>query len=165
MVLRMDNGPELISEALQSFCAGKVGLHYIPPGTPWNNAYIESFNNRLRRERLNRKPTWTEPARSPRRHRRLQARTQRTTSPLSAGLSDPGRVRCPMQPHPSPRGLRDQLNRHQTQPGSRTGWNRISGTCHCAAAPKDPGLTDTKDDMGGSDHLAERPTFCRDSDY
>ncbi|EUA33473.1 integrase core domain protein [Mycobacterium xenopi 4042] len=32
MVLRMDNGPELISQALQSFCAGKVGMTYIPPG-------------------------------------------------------------------------------------------------------------------------------------
>jgi putative transposase len=57
-VLRMDNGPELISQALQQFCAGKVGLSYIPPGTPWNNAYIESFNNRLRRECLNRNH-WT----------------------------------------------------------------------------------------------------------
>jgi putative transposase len=57
-VLRMDNGPELISQALQSFCAGQVGLCYIPPGTPWNNAYIESFNNRLRRECLNRNH-WT----------------------------------------------------------------------------------------------------------
>jgi transposase InsO family protein len=28
----------------------KVGLLYIPPGTPWNNDYIESFNNRLRKE-------------------------------------------------------------------------------------------------------------------
>ena len=54
MVLRMDNGPELISQALQQFCADKVGLSYIPPGTPWNNAYIESFNNRLRKECLNR---------------------------------------------------------------------------------------------------------------
>ena len=27
---------------------------YIPPGTPWNNGYIESFNNRLRKECLNR---------------------------------------------------------------------------------------------------------------
>ncbi len=58
MVLWMDNGPELISQALQSFCAGKVGLSYIPPGTPWNNGYIESFNNRLRRECLNRNH-WT----------------------------------------------------------------------------------------------------------
>jgi putative transposase len=34
MVLRMDNGPEPISQALQSFCAGKVGMSYIPPGAP-----------------------------------------------------------------------------------------------------------------------------------
>jgi putative transposase len=53
-VLRMDNGPELVSQALQQFCEGKVGLSYIPPGTPWNNGYIESFNNRLRKECLNR---------------------------------------------------------------------------------------------------------------
>ena len=53
-VLRMDNGPELVSQALQRFCEGRVGLSYIPPGTPWNNAYIESFNNRLRKECLNR---------------------------------------------------------------------------------------------------------------
>jgi putative transposase len=53
-VLRMDNGPELVSQALQRFCGGKVGLYYIPPGAPWDNGYIESFNNRLRRECLNR---------------------------------------------------------------------------------------------------------------
>jgi putative transposase len=58
MVLRMDNGPEMISAALQQFCADKIGLSYIPPGTPWNNPYIESFNNRLRRECLNRNH-WT----------------------------------------------------------------------------------------------------------
>jgi putative transposase len=53
-VLRMDNGPEFISQALQQFCENKIGLSYIPPGTPWNNGYIESFNNRLRKECLNR---------------------------------------------------------------------------------------------------------------
>jgi putative transposase len=53
-VLRMDNGPELVSQALQRFCDGKVGLSYIPPGSPWDNGYIESFNNRLRKECLNR---------------------------------------------------------------------------------------------------------------
>ncbi|WP_413232491.1 integrase core domain-containing protein [Mycolicibacterium sp. 120266] len=26
----------------------------IPPGTPWNNGHIESLNNRLRKECLNR---------------------------------------------------------------------------------------------------------------
>ncbi|WP_139277793.1 DDE-type integrase/transposase/recombinase, partial [Rhodococcus marinonascens] len=33
-VLRMDNGPEFISHALQQFCASRVGISYIPPGTP-----------------------------------------------------------------------------------------------------------------------------------
>ncbi|WP_342228467.1 IS3 family transposase [Nocardia wallacei] len=57
-VLRMDNGPEMISQALQQFCAGKTGLVYIPPGTPWNNGFVESFNRRLRTECLNRNH-WT----------------------------------------------------------------------------------------------------------
>ena len=35
-VLRMDNGPELVSQALQRFCDGKVGLSCIPPGCPLN---------------------------------------------------------------------------------------------------------------------------------
>lgn len=46
----MDNGPELVSQALQRFCENKTGLVYIPPGCPWDNGYIESFNNRLRKE-------------------------------------------------------------------------------------------------------------------
>lgn len=53
-VLRMDNGPEFVSQRLQRFCDTRVGTCYIPPGSPWNNGYIESFNNRLRKERLNR---------------------------------------------------------------------------------------------------------------
>jgi putative transposase len=48
-VLRMDNGPELVSQALQRFCEDKTGIVYIPPGCPWVDGYIESFNNRLRR--------------------------------------------------------------------------------------------------------------------
>lgn len=57
-VLRMDNGPEMISHALQRFCADRVGISYIPPGTPWNNGFVESFNRRLRTECLNRNH-WT----------------------------------------------------------------------------------------------------------
>ncbi|WP_176224923.1 integrase core domain-containing protein, partial [Rhodococcus sp. 1168] len=57
-VLRMDNGPEFISSVLQQFCRDRIGIAYIPPGTPWNNGHIESFNNRLRKECLNRNH-WT----------------------------------------------------------------------------------------------------------
>ena len=58
LVLRMDNGPEFISHVLQQFCRDRVGISYIPPGTSWNNGHIESFNNRLRKECLNRNH-WT----------------------------------------------------------------------------------------------------------
>jgi transposase InsO family protein len=53
-VLRLDNGPEMVSQALQPFCQNKTGMVYIPPSCPWDNGYIESFNNRLRKECLNR---------------------------------------------------------------------------------------------------------------
>ncbi|MGW4371968.1 DDE-type integrase/transposase/recombinase [Nocardia takedensis] len=33
-VLWMDNGPEMISHALRQFCVDRVGISYIPPGTP-----------------------------------------------------------------------------------------------------------------------------------
>ena len=36
----------------------KVGLSYIPPGAPWDNGYIESFNDRLGKECLDRNH-WT----------------------------------------------------------------------------------------------------------
>jgi len=49
--LRMDNGPEFIAHALQEWCAGSgSGAEYIPPGSPWENLFVESFNSRLRDE-------------------------------------------------------------------------------------------------------------------
>ncbi len=50
----MDNGPELVSQALQRFCENKVGLVLHPAGNPVEQRHIESFNNRLRKECLNR---------------------------------------------------------------------------------------------------------------
>ncbi|MEU4711128.1 integrase core domain-containing protein [Nocardia salmonicida] len=48
----------MISDALQQFCADRVAISYIPPGTPWNKGFIESFNRRLRTKCLNRNH-WT----------------------------------------------------------------------------------------------------------
>ena len=38
---------------MAEWAAGRVGLHFIPPGEPWRNGYIESFNSRIRDECLN----------------------------------------------------------------------------------------------------------------
>ncbi len=51
--LRMDNGPEFIAHALQEWCTGNgSATAYIPPGSPWENPFVESFNSRLRDEYL-----------------------------------------------------------------------------------------------------------------
>src|SRR5690606_17762427 len=49
-----DNGPEFTSTAMDRWAALRgVHQHFIRPGRPMENAYIESFNGRLRDECLN----------------------------------------------------------------------------------------------------------------
>lgn len=49
-----DNGPELTSKAVLSWCGRRqIQWHYIEPGTPTQNAFIESFNGKFRDECLN----------------------------------------------------------------------------------------------------------------
>ncbi|GAC1417940.1 MAG: hypothetical protein NVSMB64_27690 [Candidatus Velthaea sp.] len=50
----MDNGTEMTSLAMLAWAAShEVRLHYIAPGKPTQNAFIESFNGRFRDECLN----------------------------------------------------------------------------------------------------------------
>ena len=53
--LRSDNGTEFISKAVRQWLkeSGCQTL-FIKPGSPWENGYIESFNDKLRDECLNR---------------------------------------------------------------------------------------------------------------
>jgi putative transposase len=52
--VRFDNGPEFIAQAVADWCRfNGVGSIFIDPGSPWQNAWIESFNGRLRDEFLN----------------------------------------------------------------------------------------------------------------
>jgi transposase InsO family protein len=49
-----DNGTEFTSNAILSWAKGHaVDWHYIAPGRPMQNGYIESFNGRMRDELLN----------------------------------------------------------------------------------------------------------------
>jgi len=50
----MDNGPELRSKALDQWAYARgVGLHFIEPGKPQQNGFVESFNDKFRDECLN----------------------------------------------------------------------------------------------------------------
>ncbi len=53
--VRSDNGPEFIARMVKEWLA-QAGAEtlYIEPGSPWENAYSETFNSRLRDELLNR---------------------------------------------------------------------------------------------------------------
>lgn len=52
--IRSDNGPEFVAKAVRDWITA-VGAKtaYIEPGSPWENGYCESFNERMRDELLN----------------------------------------------------------------------------------------------------------------
>lgn len=52
--IRVDNGPEFAGRMLDQWAyLNKVELDFSRPGKPTDNAYIEAFNSRLRKECLN----------------------------------------------------------------------------------------------------------------
>jgi transposase InsO family protein len=53
--IRSDNGPEFIAIAVKEWLKDtEVKTLYIEPGSPWENAYSETFNSRFEDELLNR---------------------------------------------------------------------------------------------------------------
>ncbi len=53
-MIRVDNGPELISVKLDDWCREhKITLIFIQPGKPTQNSYVERCNGSIRRELLN----------------------------------------------------------------------------------------------------------------
>jgi hypothetical protein len=52
--IRSDNCPEMVARVLRQWLAGLGAKRlYVEPGSPWENGYCESFNGKLRDERLN----------------------------------------------------------------------------------------------------------------
>ena len=126
-------------QAPQRFCERRsVVLHSAQ--VPWDNGYIESFNNRLRREC----PTATigPPCSKPEWYRGFQGRPQPGIA-IRLSATHAGRVRCAMRHTHTPDGLRDQLNPnkqtrlnlHETRDGSPTGTFPPSGTESRLGAP------------------------------
>jgi len=54
VAVRVDDGPEFTAQPFADWCAEhRVACHYIQPGKPDQNAYIERFNRSYRTEVLN----------------------------------------------------------------------------------------------------------------
>jgi hypothetical protein len=90
-------------------------LDHGPPGCPWDNGYLESFNNRLRKECLDRNH-WTTLFEARGGHRRRQTRAQPPTPAFGPGRPNAGRVGYGKQAYPHPGGLRDLLNPKHNNP-------------------------------------------------
>jgi putative transposase len=58
-VLRSDNGPELACHTMADWARQHLSQAFIPPGEPWKNGFIESFNARVRDECLNLHIFWS----------------------------------------------------------------------------------------------------------
>jgi transposase InsO family protein len=52
--IRSDNGPKFVAQAVKDWIAERgFSTSFTEPGSPWQNAYVESFNSRFRYEFLN----------------------------------------------------------------------------------------------------------------
>lgn len=116
-----DNGPEFTGSALDSWAyARDVKLHFIEPGKPSQNGYIESFNGKLRDECLN--ENWFISPTEARRILELWRQDYNEHRPHSAlGYQTPKEFAAAwaVAPFP-PRGERDQVMRRVD--------NQINGT-------------------------------------
>ena len=77
--------PELACAAMADWAGERVGLAFIPPGEPWRNGYIESFNGRVRDECLNINLFWSL-TQATGGHQRLERRIQPPPKAFKPGL-------------------------------------------------------------------------------
>ncbi len=96
----------------------------IDPGSPWQNAWIESFNGRLRDERAQRLAV-RQPPRSPGAHRGLENRLQRASTPQRPWHSPPA-----SSPRPGP----PDTNQHPHSAWT-THWGPLKVTISTSAGP------------------------------
>jgi putative transposase len=101
-----DNGTELTGNAMLKWAEdNRVEWHYIAPGKPQQNGFMESFNGKLRDECLN-EHVFSSLAQARPHHRSLAHRLQHRSPAFEPRLSDAGRVRGKLacrQPDAAPR--------------------------------------------------------------
>jgi transposase InsO family protein len=81
---------------MTDWAGDQVGLHFIPPGEPWRNGYVESFNSRVRDECLNINVFWS--LAHARAMIRLEVRIEQPPPALGPGLPDPVPLRRELFP-------------------------------------------------------------------
>src|SRR6266700_666977 len=145
-----DNGTELTSIAVLRWSQEtRIEWHYIAPGKPQQNAFIESFNGRLRMSCSTRRCSRRSPMRG-RCSRAFKMTTTRSGHTVGSAIS-----RRPPTPYSTPLG--------RNGPGrlSYLGAPRPGPLQHRATrAPMTPGLYSSLDERRGSGHLrhhAEQP--------
>ena len=101
--VRFDHGPEFIAYAVADWCRfNGTGTLFIDPGSPWQNAWIESLQRPAPR-RVPQRPAVRQPARGPGPARGLANRLQHEPTTQRPRLAHPGRVRPSLdQPTPTP---------------------------------------------------------------
>ena len=124
-----DNGTELTGMAILRWSQEtRVEWHYIAPGKPQQNAFIESFNGRLRDELLNETlftslaharealAIWKDDYNTVRPHSALGNLTPAAFAKLSAPACN-GTGRCATSRAPRPVPLHHRANKAQMKPG------------------------------------------------
>jgi putative transposase len=154
--VRFDNGPEFVAHAVSWCRFNSAGSLFIDPGSPWQNAWIESFNGWLRDELLN---SWRFD--SLREARVIieawRCRLQRQPAPLRSRRTHSSRVRStvdhdpptpsriatgPPSGSPSPRPQRRQLLSHlRSHAGALAAINlALADPAQQRPTPTDPNL-------------------------
>ena len=115
-----DNGTEFTCNAMLAWCEDtSIDWHFIAPGKPMQNAFVESFNGRMRDELLNETLFFDlDDARD--QDRGVGRRLQRRAPALVAGIPHPGGLRRHLhrngrsaaQPRPAPPIARCSTSRH-----------------------------------------------------
>jgi hypothetical protein len=143
-MLRMDNGPEFVCQVLQQFYDSKMLRPDIPPGAPWNNGHIESLNNALRKDCLDRNH-WNTLFEAP-----WSSAASRTRTMTDTATQRWATVRPPSTPRragaPTPQWPARSTESGSNEPDSNSGWTWY-GDSRGATATNSSAATTTPDSV------------------